>query len=67
MQAAFVRSHYIGYHDLFYPALDVLIVDGMRRDEVVDGGVNRLYLYFGSGSELQQAKAAQEPRRGCPL
>jgi hypothetical protein len=28
MQATFVRFHYIGYHDLFYPALDVLIVAG---------------------------------------
>jgi len=45
MQAAFVRFHYIGYHDLFYPALDVLIVAGMLRDFVVDGRVNRVYLY----------------------
>jgi hypothetical protein len=45
MQAAFVRFHYIGYHGLFYPALDVLIVGGMLRDFVVDGPVNRVYLY----------------------
>jgi hypothetical protein len=45
MQAAFVRFHYIGYHDLFYPALDVLIVAGMLLDLVVDGRVNRVYLY----------------------
>jgi len=45
MQAAFVRFHYLGYHDLFYPALDVLIVAGMLRDFAVDGRVNRIYLY----------------------
>jgi hypothetical protein len=45
MQAAFVRFHYIGYHDLFYPALDVLIVAGILRDIIVDGRVNRIYLY----------------------
>jgi hypothetical protein len=44
MQAAFVRFDYIGSHDLFYPALDVLIVAGMLRDLVVDGRVNRIYL-----------------------
>ena len=45
MQAAFVRFHYIGYHDLFYPALDVLIVAGVLRDLAVDGRVNRIYQY----------------------
>ena len=45
MQAAFVRFHYIGYHDLFYPALDVLIVAGVLRDLLVDGRVNRVYRY----------------------
>jgi len=45
MQAAFVRFHYLGYHGLFYPALDVLIVAGMLRDFAVDGRVNRIYLY----------------------
>jgi FtsH-binding integral membrane protein len=44
MQAAFVRFHYIGDHDLPYPALDVLIVAGMLRDLVVGGRVNRVYL-----------------------
>jgi hypothetical protein len=43
-QAVFVRFHYIGYHDLFYPALDLLILAGMLRDLVVDGRVNRIYL-----------------------
>ena len=45
MQAAFVRFHYIGSHNLFYPALDVLIVAGVLRDLVVDGRVNRVYRY----------------------
>jgi hypothetical protein len=45
MQAVFVRFHYIGYHDLFYPALDLLIVAGILRDLVVDGRVNRVYLH----------------------
>jgi hypothetical protein len=45
MQAAFVRFHYIGFHDLFYPALDVLIVAGMLRDLVVDRRVGKVYLY----------------------
>ena len=35
MQAAFVRLQYIGAHDLFYPALDVLIVTGLIRDLLV--------------------------------
>ncbi len=45
MQAAFVRLPYLGIHDLFYPALDVLIVAGMMRDLVVDGRVNKVYVY----------------------
>ena len=45
MQAAFVRFHYIGHHDLFYPTLDVLIVAEMLRDRIVDSRVNRVYLY----------------------
>jgi hypothetical protein len=44
MQAAFVRFDYIGNHDLYYPALDLLIVAGILRDIVVDGRVNRIYL-----------------------
>jgi hypothetical protein len=45
MQATFVRFHYIGYHDLFYPVLDALIVAGMLCDWVVDGRVNKIYIY----------------------
>ncbi len=45
MQAAFVRLPYLGIHDLFYPALDALIVAGISRDLVVDGRVNRVYVY----------------------
>jgi FtsH-binding integral membrane protein len=57
MQAAFVRFHYIGYHDLFYPALDVLIVAGISRDIVADGRVNRVYLYVFPAMILLQAWA----------
>ena len=57
MQAAFVRFHYIGDHDLPYPALDVLIVAGMLRDLVVDGRVNRVYLCF-----MMRAKSSSPPR-----
>jgi len=45
MQAAFVRLPYLGVHDLFYPALDVLIVAGILCDLVVDGRVNKVYVY----------------------
>ena len=45
MQAAFVRFQYIGYHDLYFPVLDLLIVAGMVRDFVVEDRVNRVYLY----------------------
>jgi hypothetical protein len=45
MQAAFVRLHYIGIHDLFFPALDVLILAGILRDLLVDGRVNRVYRF----------------------
>lgn len=57
MQAAFVRFHYIGYHDLYYPALDVLIVAGMLRDVVVDGRVNRIYVYVFPAMIVLQAWA----------
>jgi len=57
MQAAFVRFHYIGYHDLFYPALDVLVVAGILRDLVVDGRVNRVYLYVFPAMIVLQALA----------
>ena len=45
MQAVFVRFHYLGFNDLFFPALDLLIVAGLVRDLIVDGRVNRIYLY----------------------
>lgn len=45
MQAAFVRLDYIGSHNLFYPALDLLIVAGILRDLVVDSRVNKIYRY----------------------
>jgi len=45
MQAAFVRFHYIGSHNLFYPALDGLIVAGIVRDLVVDRQINTMYRY----------------------
>jgi hypothetical protein len=57
MQATFVRFHYIGYHDLFYPALDVLIMAGMLRDRVVDGRVNKIYLYVFPAMIVLQAWA----------
>lgn len=57
MQAAFVRFHYIGYHDLFYPALDVLIVLGVLRDLLVEGRVNRVYHYVFPAIIVLQALA----------
>ncbi len=45
MQAAFVRLPYLGSHNLFFPALDVLIVAGILRDLVIDRRVNKVYLY----------------------
>jgi len=57
MQAAFVRFDYIGYHDLFYPALDVLVVAGVLRDLVVEGLVNRIYLYVFPAMIVLQALA----------
>jgi len=57
MQAAFVRFHYIGYHDLFYPALDVLIVAGVLRDLIVDGRVNKIYRYVFPAIIVLQALA----------
>lgn len=35
----------VGFHDLFYPALDALIVAGILRDRIVDGRVHKIYLY----------------------
>ena len=57
MQAAFVRLHYIGAHDLFYPALDLLIVAGILRDLAVDGRVNRVYLWAFPAIMLMQSWA----------
>jgi hypothetical protein len=57
MQAAFVRFDYIGYHDLFYPALDVLVVAGIVRDLVVDGRINRIYVYVFPAMIVLQAVA----------
>jgi hypothetical protein len=57
MQAAFVRFDYIGYHALYYPALDLLIVAGILRDIVVDGRVNRIYLYVFPAMIVLQAWA----------
>jgi hypothetical protein len=57
MQAAFVRFHYIGYHDLFYPALDVLILAGVVRDLIVDGRVNQVYRYVFPAILVLQALA----------
>ena len=57
MQAAFVRFHYIGYHDLFYPALDLLIVAGVVRDLIVDGRVNKVYQYVFPAIIVLQALA----------
>ena len=57
MQAAFVRFNYIGIHDLFYPALDLLIVAGIFRDLVVDGRVNKVYRYVFPAMIFLQAGA----------
>lgn len=57
MQATFVRLPSFGYHDLFFPALDVLIVAGMLRDVVVDGRVNRSYQYVFPAMIVLQAWA----------
>jgi hypothetical protein len=57
MQAAFVRFDYIGYHDLFYPALDVLVVAGIVRDLIVDGRITRIYLYVFPAMIVLQALA----------
>lgn len=57
MQAIFVRFHYLGYHDLYFPALDLLVVAGILRDLVVDGRVNRVYLYVFPAMVVLQALA----------
>lgn len=45
MDAAIGRFDFMFNHNLFYPALDVLVVLGMMRDWVVDGRVHKVYLY----------------------
>jgi len=45
MDAAFGRFDFWFNHNLFYAALDFLIVLGMMRDWVVDGRVHKVYLY----------------------
>ncbi len=55
MQATFVRFHYLGYHNLFFPALDLLIVAGIVRDIIVDVRINRVYLYTFPAMILLQA------------
>lgn len=45
MDAAVGRFDFMFNHNLFFPALDCLIVLGMARDWVMDGRVHRVYLY----------------------
>ena len=45
MDAAIGRFDFIFNHNLFFPALDCLIVLGMARDWVVDGRVHKVYRY----------------------
>lgn len=45
MDAALGRFDFMFNHDLFFPALDVLIVSGMARDWAVDGRVHPVYRY----------------------
>jgi hypothetical protein len=45
MDAAIGRFDFMFDHNLFFPALDGLIVLGMARDWAVDGRVHRVYLY----------------------
>jgi hypothetical protein len=45
MDAAIGRFDFIFNHNLFYLALDGLIVLGMLRDRVVEGRVHKVYLY----------------------
>lgn len=57
MQATFVRFQYIGQHDLYYPALDLLIVAGILRDVIVDRRVNKIYLWVFPAMILLQSLA----------
>jgi hypothetical protein len=45
MDAAIGRFDFFFDHNLFYPALDFLIVLGMLRDWTVDGRVHKVYRY----------------------
>jgi hypothetical protein len=45
MDAAIGRFDFMFNHNLFYPGLDLLIVAGMARDLIVDGRINKVYLY----------------------
>lgn len=45
MDAAIGRFDFMFNHNLFYLALDVLILLGVVRDWVVDGRVHKVYLY----------------------
>jgi hypothetical protein len=45
MDAAIARFDYMFNHNLFFPALDCLILLGVARDWVVDGRVHKVYLY----------------------
>jgi hypothetical protein len=45
MDAALGRFDFIFNHNLFYPMLDLLILAGMARDLIVDGRINKVYLY----------------------
>jgi FtsH-binding integral membrane protein len=45
MDAAVGRFDFVFDHNLFFPLLDLLILLGAARDLVVDGRVNKVYLY----------------------
>jgi hypothetical protein len=45
MDAAIGRFDFMFNHNLFFPALDCLILLGMLRDWMVDGRVHKVYLY----------------------
>lgn len=45
MDAAIGRFDFWFNHNIFYAGLDLLIVAGMLRDLVVDGKINKVYLY----------------------
>ena len=45
MDAAVGRFDFIFNHNLFFPCLDLLMVLGMVRDLIVDGRVNKVYVY----------------------